>query len=133
MSNVTSRALVCQNILPYRIDRDAICEAQLLNGIDILARTYQMVIIIAQDYNVYKISLNQWLIVVADAPAIIIQCGSGDIISQIINTNSHLKLLPECTHNIQPVTILFTCCNLPEKIYLLKLKATKFSKINNDD
>lgn len=146
---------ICPNALPYPIDNDAVCEAQLLKQQDRLPRTCQNSVVLAKDYNVQKLKTNLWLIAVADQLPISIKCGSRDMVTQIINTNSILKLQPECnafigstrvhaqkiidvynnvTYNSHPVQIPFSCCDhYPEKIHLPDLKPIRLNKINTED
>ncbi|XP_050518951.1 uncharacterized protein LOC126893054 [Diabrotica virgifera virgifera] len=109
-----ARTKICYNILPYPIDSDAVCEAQLLKRQERLPRTCQTSVVFAKDYNVQKISMNLWLITVSDPLPITIKCESREVKSEIINTN-HVP-----NYN-------------PHKIHLPDLKPLKLSKINTEN
>ena len=55
---IDNRARICPNLLPYPIDSDAICEAQLLKPMNQLPRTCQTSVLFAKDYGVHEIGLN---------------------------------------------------------------------------
>lgn len=146
---------ICSNIFPYPIDSDAICEAQLLKQQDHLPRTCQSSLIMAKEYNINKLNLNFWLIIISDPLPLTIKCGNRDIITKILNNNTLLKLQSECiafvgstriqgqkdinvydnvTYNTFPIQIPYSCCsNIPEKIKIPNLKPLKLSKLNLED
>jgi hypothetical protein len=146
---------ICSDVLPYPIDSDAICEAQLLKQLAKLPATCQTSLLLARDYHVQELDDNYWLITVSDALPVTIKCANRDIVTQIIITNSLLTLQPECnafigstrvharypvdkhktiTYQTHPVLIPFECCrNLPEKPHMPDLKPLKLSKIDVED
>ena len=146
---------ICSDVLPYPIDSEAICEAQLLKQLTKLPATCQTSLLLARDYHVQELSDNYWLITVSDDLPVTIKCGNRDIVTQIIITNSLLTLQPECnafigstrvharypvdkhktvTYQNHPVLIPFECCNnLPEKPYIPDLKPLKLNKIDVED
>lgn len=146
---------ICPDVLPYPIDSDSICEAQLLRQLGELPRTCQTSLIFAKDYNVQELSHNLWLITVSDPLPVTIKCAETDTQTKIINTNSLLRLQPTCnsfigstrvhsryfvdiykniTYNSHPVQIPYSCCNhLPEKQSLPDLKPLKLNKINVEE
>lgn len=144
---------LCSNVLPYPIDSDAICEAQILRQLSIVPRTCQSNLLFAKDYNIQKLKDNKWLISVSESLPVTIKCNNRDVVTKIINTNSILKLQSECnafigstrvhassyqqdniTYNHHPVLIPYECCNhIPDKHKLPKLKPLKLSNLNTDD
>lgn len=144
---------LCSNVLPYPIDSDAICEAQILKQLSVVPRTCQSNLLFAKDYNVQKLSNNKWLIAVSDNLPVTVKCTNRDVVTKLISMNSILKLQPECsafigstrvhassyqqdniTYSNHAVRIPYDCCNhLPEKSKLPKLKPLKLSNLNTDD
>lgn len=153
--NLQTRLKICSNILQYPIDSDAICEAQLLRQQKILPRTCQTSILAATDYNVQEIDYNLWLVTISEPLPVTVRCGNRNPESQILKTNSIIKLQPNCnafigstrihskylvqnfkniTYQSHPVKIPYECCNhLPERYNVPDLKPLKLSKINYDD
>ena len=147
---------ICSDILPYPIDSDSICEAQLLKqSIDKLPRTCQTSLLFAKEYNIQEIDHNLWLIMVSDPLPITIQCSEKKLFTNIINENSLLQLQPNCngfigstrvqakyrveipqniTYKNLPIQIPFKCCeHLPEKSHVPNIKPLHLNKINIDD
>ncbi|KAJ8911126.1 hypothetical protein NQ315_003302 [Exocentrus adspersus] len=150
MSNVK----LCTDLLPYPIDSDAICEAQLLRPLSAFPKTCQSNLIFAKDYGVQRLVKNQWLITISDPLPVTIKCPDREVVSKSIDTNSILKLQPNCnafigitrvhaepyyesnnfTYDKHHVLIPYDCCeHLPEKHELPKLEPLKLSKLNTDD
>ncbi|XP_074031912.1 uncharacterized protein [Leptinotarsa decemlineata] len=146
---------ICAEVLPYPIDSNAICEAQLLKQTLQLPENCKSTVIYAKDYNVQVISQNLWLISISDHLPVTINCIGREVITKIIETNTLLKLQPECnafigntrvhskyfveryqnvTYNKHAVQIPYRCCDhLPGKLKLPELKPLKLNKINVDD
>lgn len=153
--SLTRNQKICSEVLPYPIDSDAICEAQLLKQTQVLPMTCQVSLLLAKGYNVKQIDQNLWLTSISDPLPITIKCGRRETVTKIINTNSLLQLQPECTafigitrvhakytteayqnvtYRSHQVRIPYTCCNhIPEKLHLPDLKPLKLSKIDLDD
>ncbi|KAJ8948590.1 hypothetical protein NQ318_007594 [Aromia moschata] len=151
------KTLITKNpdILSYPIDSDAVCEAQLLKQVGQLPRACQTLLLFAKDYSVQEVDLNLWLITISDPLPVTMKCANKDIVSKLIDTNSLLKLQPECsafigttrvqskyqvdnhpsiTYKNHPVTIPFECCNhLPEKLQVPDLQPLKLKKIDTED
>lgn len=146
---------ICSDVLPYPIDSDAICEAQLLKHLTKLPKTCQTSLLLAKEYNVQMLSQNYWLIAVSDPLPVTIKCEGKDVVTKMANTNSLLKLQPTCTAFIgstrvhakypidkyqsityknHPVEVPFECCgHLPVKAHIPELKPLKLSKIDTED
>ncbi|XP_050508019.1 uncharacterized protein LOC126885487 [Diabrotica virgifera virgifera] len=154
-NQISQNQRMCTDILPYPIDTDAICEAQLLKPLSNLPKTCQMSMLLAQGYNVQEIDRNLWLLTISDPLPVTIKCARKDVTTRIIKTNSILRLIPECiafigstrihakdqiekytniTYRSHPVNVPYRCCDHFEtKSHLSKLKPLKLSKINVDD
>ena len=150
-----SNTKICSDVLPYPIDSDAMCEAQLLKHLSSLPHTCQTSLLLAKEYNVQELSQNYWLITVSDPLPVTVKCESKDVVTKLINTNSLLKLQPSCnafigstrvhakypidkyktvTYQNHPVMIPFECCShLPEKPHIPDLKPLKLNKIDVED
>ncbi|KAL1489217.1 hypothetical protein ABEB36_014150 [Hypothenemus hampei] len=127
---------ICSNILQYPIDSDAVCEAQLLRQQNVLPKTCQTSIVLVSDYNVEEINQNYWLISISEALPITIRCGLRKLISEVLKTNSLLKLQPNCNAFIGSTRIhsRYPCCqHLPLRDNVPELKPLKLSKINIED
>jgi len=147
---------ICLGMLPHPIDRDSICEAQLLKqNIQTLPRTCQVNLVLATGYNVQEIDQNLWLILVTEPLPITTKCDGREPSSTAINVNSLLKLQPTCsafigstrvqakaiveaymnvTYRSHPVLIPYKCCDhLPTKEAIPNIQPLKLSKINTDD
>uniref|UniRef100_A0A6P7HAB5 Uncharacterized protein LOC114348192 n=1 Tax=Diabrotica virgifera virgifera TaxID=50390 RepID=A0A6P7HAB5_DIAVI len=153
--SISPNQKMCTDILPYPIDSDTICEAQLLKPVSVLPKTCQMSTFLAQDYNVQEIDRNLWLITVSDPLPITIKCARKDISTQTIRVNTILRLLPECTafigstrvhardqidkypnitYRSHPVIVSYRCCDHFEgRNQIPNLKPLKLNKINTDD
>ncbi|XP_074026487.1 uncharacterized protein [Leptinotarsa decemlineata] len=146
---------ICSDLLPYPIDSEAICEAQLLRRLTVLPKTCQSSLIYATEYNIQELSLNLWLITISEVLPITINCENMEPVTRVIKTNSLLKLQPGCssfvgstrihskyfvdryknvTYKNHAVRIPYSCCDhLPEKRHLPELKPLKLNKINVDE
>lgn len=146
---------ICSGVLPLPIDGSSICEAQLLRSSFQLPKVCHTTLIFATGYNVQELKTNSWLIMTCEQVPVTIKCINRDVVSKIVNTNSILKLQPECsafigstrvrskllvsdekniTYRNHPVVIPFQCCdNLPTKVYLPDLKPIKLSKIDTEE
>lgn len=147
---------ICPDVLPYPIDSDSICEAQLLKQtVHTLPRTCQTNLLFAKEYNVQEIDYNLWLITVSDPLPVTVKCGGREPYTKIIQVNTLLQLQPDCssfigstrvraktmvevlqnvTYKNHPVNIPYKCCeHLPEKHLLPDVKPLKLSKIDVDD
>ncbi|XP_050516137.1 uncharacterized protein LOC126891000 [Diabrotica virgifera virgifera] len=154
-NQISQNQRMCTDILPYPIDTDAICEAQLLKPLSNLPKTCQMSMLLAQGYNVQEIDRNLWLLTISDPLPVTIKCARKDVTTRIIKTNSILRLIPECiafigstrihakdqiekytniTYRSHRANVPYRCCDHFEtKSHLSKLKPLKLSKINVDD
>ncbi|XP_050314503.1 uncharacterized protein LOC126748980 [Anthonomus grandis grandis] len=146
---------ICSDVLPYPIDSEAICEAQLLKGPSHLPKTCQVSLLLAQGYNVKEIDLNLWLITVSNPLPITIKCEGKEVKTIIIQINSLLKLQPYCngfvgvtriqakriidrdqnvTYKNHQVMVPYKCCqNIPEKIKIPDLKPIKLNNLDIED
>jgi len=95
--NLQTKVKICSNLLQYPIDSDAICEAQLLRQQNVLPRTCQTSVLVATDYNVQEVDYNLWLVTISEPLPATVRCGSRNPESQILKTNSIIKLSqPNC-------------------------------------
>lgn len=146
---------ICSDLMQYPIDSDAICEAQLLRQSNLLPKTCQTSILMASDYHVQELEQNYWLITISDPLPVTVKCGKRETTTNIIRTNSLLKLQPECsafigstrihskyiiekytnvTYKSHPVIIPYDCCkSFPEQVHLPELKPLKLSNIDAED
>ncbi|XP_030767521.1 uncharacterized protein LOC115891232 [Sitophilus oryzae] len=125
---------ICSNIYPYPIDSDGICEAQLLKQQDHLPRTCQSSLIMAKEYNINKLNLNFWLIIISDPLPLTTKCGNRDIITKILNNNTLLKLQSECIGFVGSTRIQGQKdINVYDNIKIPNLKPLKLSKLNLED
>lgn len=154
--NLRPNQKICSDVLPYPIDSDSICEAQLLKRtVFTLPRTCQVSLLYATDYNVEEIDHNLWLVTISEPLPVTIKCSGKEVLTKIIKTNSLLKLQPGCnsfigstrvqakyivekyeniTYKNFPVQIPFKCCeHMPGKPYVPRLKPLKLNKIDTDD
>lgn len=154
--NLNINQKICPDLLPYPIDSDSICEAQLLRRTtSTLPKTCQVSLLYASDYNVEEIDSNLWLISISGPLPVTIKCIDKEVITKIIKTNSLLKLQPRCssfigstrvqakylvdkhenlTYKSSPVQIPFKCCeHMPAKSAIPQLKPLRLNKINTDD
>lgn len=151
--NLMFRTKLCSNMLPYPIDSDAICEAQILKNPISLPKTCQSTIVFAKNYNIQELENNVWLILVSDPLHITIKCLNGEPLSKIINKTSILQLTLTCNAyigntKVQPkanqgseikskfhsVNIPYDCCqHLPNTIKQLDLKPLKLNNLNTED
>lgn len=144
---------ICTNALPYPIDSDSICEAQLLKQSQIVPHTCQITLLYAQEYNVQEIDYNLWLIAVSDPLPVTIKCKETS--TRIIKTSSTLQLQPQCngfigstriqskylverhqniTYRNHAVSVPVKCCeHLPPKSYIPNIKPIKLSNIDIGD
>ncbi|XP_060531889.1 uncharacterized protein LOC132705358, partial [Cylas formicarius] len=152
---IRGKERICFNLMQYPIDREALCEAQLLRHSDRVPVTCQSSIVLASDYNVIEIDFNYWLITVSEPLPISIKCGKRDLVAEMLKTNSLLKLQADCsafigssrvrakyfveeyknvTYKSHAVEIPYDCCShIPEKFQPPELKPLKLSKIDTDD
>lgn len=145
---------ICMDALPYPIDSDSICEAQLLKqpGQNI-PHTCQITLLYAQEYNVQEIDYNLWLIAVSDPLPVTIKCKGTS--THIIKTNSILQIQPYCngfigstriqgkylvekyqnvTYRNHAISVPAKCCeHLPPKPYMPNIKPIKLSRIDIGD
>lgn len=145
---------ICSSLLPYPIDSDSICEAQLLRRSSQLPRTCQTTLLIAKEYYVQEIVPDTWLIAISDPLPVTIKCENMDATTRIINNNSILSLQAQCSafigstrvhsrqqtdfkeivYKTHPVQIPFSCCDhLPATRKVPNLKPLKLSKIDVED
>lgn len=146
---------ICSDVLPYPIDSEAICEAQLLRNPSNLPKTCHVTVLLTQGYSVRQIDANLWLITVSDQIPVTVKCEGREMKTQIVNSNSLLKLQPLCnafigstrvhakplvekyqnvTYNSHPVTIPYDCCqHIREKPHIPDLKPLKLNKIDVED
>lgn len=147
---------ICSDVLPYPIDSDSICEAQLLKqSIHTLPRTCETNLLFAKEYNVQEIDYNLWLITVSDPLPTTIKCNGKEPFTKIINDNSLFQLQPGCngfigstrvhakyrvevfqniTYKNLPIQIPFECCeHLPKKSHMPDIKPLHLNKINVED
>lgn len=144
---------ICSDVIPYPIDSDSICEAQLLKQVNQLPKTCQTSYFFAKDYNVYQIQANTWLVAISDPLPITVKCETTETSTQIIYKNSLIYLQAGCnafigttrihsrntknmniTYNYHPVNIAFNCCHqYPEKLRLPELKPLKLNKFDVED
>jgi len=149
---------ICSNVLPYPIDSDAICEAQLLRQQTKLPKTCRPSIFYANGYHVQSTHPNSWLITTSGPIPITVKCEGMDIVTHIVEFNSVVSLGPTCnafigstriqakpppnrsskessfSSNPAPVLIPYTCCEqLPEKHRLPKLKPLRINELDVED
>ncbi|CAH1966268.1 unnamed protein product [Acanthoscelides obtectus] len=150
-----SQVKICFNLLPYLIDSNAVCEAQLLRNPVDLPTACQIAIVALQDYKIQELATNFWLITISSPLPITMKCGQRETTTKVIKVNSLLKMQPECsgfvgttrlhsrysvstykniTYKSHPVKVPYKCCeHLPEKQNLPKLKPIKLSKIDTEE
>lgn len=145
---------VCSDVLPYPIDSDSACEAQLLKQLHSLPKTCQTSLLYARDYNVQEINTNLWLITISEPLPVSVKCQGRDVVTKNINANSVLKLQPECkafigntrvhakktvdyqnfTYRSHPVEIPFNCCtDIPSRNHIPELKPLRLNNIDAED
>ena len=89
-----TKTKICSDKLPYPIDSDAICEAQLLKQSYKLPENGQMSLLFAKNDNVYPINFNLWLITVSDPLSVKVKYKNKEIKLKIIKTNKLWKSQP---------------------------------------
>ena len=153
--NLSPTTKLCSNVLPYPVDENAVCEAQLLRYAVTLPKTCQTTIVAAEGYTVLALSTNHWLVTVTNPVPVTMKCPNRGVVTKTIGRNSILKLQPDCnafigstrvhsrprvetyknmTYKSHPVEITFHCCkNFPKKENLPELKALKLNHLNLED
>ncbi|VEN36163.1 unnamed protein product [Callosobruchus maculatus] len=146
---------ICYNLLPYPIDNNAVCEAQLLRDPMKVPSECQIAVVALQDYRIQELAANLWLITISSPIPISVKCGRRETVTKTIKQNSVLKMSPTCsgfvgttriharytlnvyknvTYRDHPVEIPFRCCeHLPDKQDLPELKPLKLNKINTEE
>lgn len=152
---LNQREKICPELLPYPIDSEAICEAQLLRGSNSLPKTCTVSLLLAKGYNVKELDHNFWLITVSEPLPITINCERKEIKTEIIQMNSLLRMQPYCnafvgstrihgkpivekyanvTYRNHPVMIPFNCCqHISSNLHIPDLRPLKLNKIDMED
>lgn len=153
---LTNNVMICSDLLPYPIDNNAICEAQLLKPLKTFPSTCSISTIIAEEYNVQEVNPNIWLVSISEALPVTIKCEGQEAITNTISTTSLIHLQYQCnayigstrihtkqqpeelvknvTYRSHPVQIPFECCqNFPPKTKIPNLKPLKLNKLDVED
>ena len=148
------RVKLCSNLVPYPIDTDAICEAQILKNPVLLPKTCKSSLVLAKNYNIQELEDNTWLILISDPLTVTIKCQNQEANTEIIYKTSILQLTINCNAyvgntKIQPklnqgsefistfhtISVPYDCCqHLPENVKdKLKLQPLKLNNFNTEN
>lgn len=148
-----NKHLLCNNIISHPISSSSPCEAQLLTNPISLPRVCQISTIPMEDYNVYELEENTWLVAISSQVPLTTVCPKEATKTQFLTKNSLVQLQPSCTGYIGTTRVIphdsktsntteiidvplipYDCCeHLPNAEQMPKLKPLKISKFNLDE
>nr|CAI5848062.1 unnamed protein product [Callosobruchus analis] len=156
--DLQARTKICSDVLPYPIDSDAICEAQLLRQQTKLPKNCQSSIFHGQGYHIQLLQENVWLTTTTDPVSVTVKCENEEVVTRTIQINSLIRLGPKCNAfvgstrihaetsvdqlidesafraQMSPIIIPYNCCDhLPEKSKNPELKPLKINKLDVQD
>lgn len=150
---MANKHLLCSNIISHPVSSSSVCEAQLLTNPVSLPPTCQITTIPIEDYNVYELEENTWLVAVSSQLPLTTVCVREATKTQFLQVNSLVQLQPSCTGYIGTTKVIphdtktsntteivdiplipYDCCDhLPSADQMPKLKPLKISKLNLDE